>query len=136
MALAISARSPKSWLISFRYGVSPQPAHAPENSNSGWSSCEPLTVSIFGARAVEVGDVEEELPVGPLRLQVASFGSMLMALCLATSLLTAGQTSTQMPQPVQSSGATWTVSRWPGSSLPLHGSDWNVAGASSRADAS
>ena len=61
---------------------------------------------------------------------------MLMALCLATSLLTAGQTSTQMPQPVQSSGATWTVSRWPGSSLPLHGSDWNVAGAPSRADAS
>jgi hypothetical protein len=61
---------------------------------------------------------------------------MLMALCLATSLLTAGQTSTQMPQPVQSSGATWTVIRWPGSSLPLHGRDWNVAGASARAEAS
>ena len=31
---------------------------------------------------------------------------MLMALCLATDLLRVGQVSTQMPQPVQSSGAT------------------------------
>ena len=32
MALATSSRSPNSWLISLRYGVSPQPAQAPENS--------------------------------------------------------------------------------------------------------
>ena len=45
MALATSSRSPNSWLISLRYWVSPQPPQAPENSNSGWRSWEPLTVS-------------------------------------------------------------------------------------------
>src|SRR6056297_2616283 len=39
---------------------------------------------------------------------------MSIALCLTTCLLFAGHTSTQTPQPVQSSGATWTVSAaWP-----------------------
>ena len=28
--------SPKSWVTSFAYGVSPQPAQAPENSSSGF----------------------------------------------------------------------------------------------------
>jgi pyruvate-ferredoxin/flavodoxin oxidoreductase len=36
-----------------------------------------------------------------------------MALCFASDLLRAGHTSTQMPHPVQSSGATWMVSRVP-----------------------
>ena len=36
-------------------------------------------------------------------------GSMLIALWLESVLLFAGQTSTQTPQPVQSSGATWIV---------------------------
>ena len=40
MALAMMARSPNSWLISLTYGVSPQPAQAPENSNSGWRNCD------------------------------------------------------------------------------------------------
>ena len=35
VALATTIRSPNSCVASFRYGVSPQPAHAPENSNSG-----------------------------------------------------------------------------------------------------
>ena len=39
-----------------------------------------------------------------------------MALWLESVLLLAGQTSTHTPQPVQSSGATWIVSRCPGSS--------------------
>ena len=43
-------------------------------------------------------------------------GSMLMALWLESVLLLAGQTSTHTPQPVQSSGATWIVSRCSGSS--------------------
>ena len=42
---------------------------------------------------------------------------MLMALCLTTSLLLAGQTSTQTPQPVQSSGATCIVKAKLGRSL-------------------
>ena len=44
MALATTMRSPKSCDSSFRYGVSPQPAHAPGNSKSGSSSCVPRTV--------------------------------------------------------------------------------------------
>ena len=63
MALPITARSPKSWLINFRYGVSPQPAQAPENSNRGCNNCEPLTVSIFAARAVEFRNVQKEIEV-------------------------------------------------------------------------
>ena len=39
-----------------------------------------------------------------------------MALWLTSVLLLAGQTSTHTPQPVQSSGATWIVRRWPGRS--------------------
>ena len=35
-------RSPKSWVSSFRYGVSPHPAQAPENSNSGGRDCAAL----------------------------------------------------------------------------------------------
>src|SRR5512136_2916618 len=45
VALAIIARSPNSWESSLRYGVSPQPAHAPENSNNGRTSCEPRSES-------------------------------------------------------------------------------------------
>ena len=44
---------------------------------------------------------------------------MLIALCLTTSLLLAGQTSTHTPQPVQSSGATWIVISMPGELLAL-----------------
>ena len=45
MALPINIRSPKNCVSSLTYGVSPQPAQAPENSNSGSNSCEPLIVS-------------------------------------------------------------------------------------------
>ena len=44
-----------------------------------------------------------------------------MALCFASSLLRAGQTSTHTPQPVQSSGATWMLSARPGSSRERKG---------------
>ena len=36
VAFAMYILSPNSWVISFAYGVSPQPAHAPENSSSGF----------------------------------------------------------------------------------------------------
>ena len=35
VAFAMYILSPNSCVISFAYGVSPQPAHAPENSSSG-----------------------------------------------------------------------------------------------------
>ena len=48
---------------------------------------------------------------------------MLMALWPTSVLLFAGQTSTQTPQPVQSSGATWIVIRWPTRSRDLNSLD-------------
>ena len=47
VALAIIMRSPKSCVMSLAYGVSPQPAQAPENSMSGCSNWLPMTVSFF-----------------------------------------------------------------------------------------
>ena len=47
VALATIMRSPKSWVMSFTYGVSPQPAQAPENSKSGCSNWLPLRVVFF-----------------------------------------------------------------------------------------
>ena len=44
MALAIVRRSPNSCERSFRYGVSPHPAQAPENSNRGSRNWVPRTV--------------------------------------------------------------------------------------------
>ena len=58
---------------------------------------------------------------------------MLMALWLVSVLLLAGQTSTQTPQPVQSSGATWIVSRWSGRSRERNSLWRNPAGAASTA---
>ena len=59
---------------------------------------------------------------------------MLMALWLTSVLLLAGQTSTHTPQPVQSSGATWMVSRWPSRSRDLNSLWRKAAGAAATAD--
>ena len=45
VALATIIRSPNSWVTSLMYGVSPQPAQAPENSNSGCNAWDPFTES-------------------------------------------------------------------------------------------
>ena len=69
MALAISIRSPNNWVISLTYGVSPQPAQAPEYSNNGCSNCEPLTVSALTMVRSRSGMLEEEVVVLPLALR-------------------------------------------------------------------
>jgi hypothetical protein len=56
-------------------------------------------------------------------------GCMSMALWRGVALSLAGQTSTQSPQPVQSSGATWIVYFHPFSSIDLKSSARNAAGA-------
>ena len=56
-------------------------------------------------------------------------GCMLIALRLTWVLSLAGQTSTQMPQPVQSSGATWIVSWCPSSSRDRNVLVGNPSGA-------
>jgi len=55
-------------------------------------------------------------------------GAMLMALCLTISFDLAGQISTQMRQPVQSSGATWITIRFPRRSWPVDSFQRNPSG--------
>ena len=47
VALAIIILSPNNWVTSLAYGVSPQPAQAPEYSSNGCSNWLPLTVAFF-----------------------------------------------------------------------------------------
>src|SRR5205807_9974413 len=60
-------------------------------------------------------------------------GIMLMAFSRVSGLFLAGQMSTQMPQPVQSSGATWMVYLSPAHSLSRASVDLNVLGTRVRA---
>ena len=52
------------------YGVSPQPAQAPENSNSGCSACEPLTESCGSRSRSSSGMDRKKSHVRPLRVAV------------------------------------------------------------------
>ena len=80
MALATIMRSPNSWVTSLRYGVSPQPAHAPENSNSGSSTWEPLTESC-GSRPRSSGGIDWKYSQRRRSTsRWSSTGSMLIAL--------------------------------------------------------
>src|SRR5665811_2315629 len=120
VALATIIRSPKSCETSLRYGVSPQPLQASENSNSGSSTWAPLTVS-WAIRLRSSGGIDwKNSQCGRSTSRCAAAGSRLMDLCLTSDLLLAGQTSTQTPQPVQSSGATWIVRRWSGTVSYTH----------------
>src|SRR5438445_6958633 len=58
-------------------------------------------------------------------------GAMFSAFSRVSPLFFAGQISTQMPQPVQSSGATWMLYFIPAHSLSRTSVDLNVAGAAS-----
>jgi hypothetical protein len=90
------------------YGVSPQPAQAPEYSKSGCRNCEPLTSALRSfVRSGRAG--QEELVVRALGSRSGGCGAMSIALCFGFDLSLAGQTITQSVQPVQSSGATWIV---------------------------
>ena len=98
MALAMTMRSPKSWVISLTYGVSPQPAHAPENSNSGFLNWLPFTVLVLSAPA-NSGSVWANS-------QFFSCAAWLDSGYITSAFSLAGQTFTQLPQPVQSMGLT------------------------------
>ena len=54
-------------------------------------------------------------------------------MCLTSSLECAGHVSTQIPQPVQSSGATWIVISIPGRSRAFHSFERKLSGAPSSA---
>src|SRR5665811_1020015 len=91
VALATIIRSPNSWETSLRYGVSPQPLQASENSNSGSSTWAPLTVS-WAIRLRSSGGIDwKNSQCGRSISRCAAAGSRLMDLCLTSVLLLAGQ---------------------------------------------
>src|SRR6266498_4864838 len=106
VALAIRARSPKSWETSFKYGVSPHPAHAPENSKSGGSSWLSLTEVKLSILRSGSGSVWKNSQLMDSCMRSGACGAMLIAFRPEALLFLAGQASTHRPQPVQSSGAT------------------------------
>src|SRR6266508_4501668 len=109
VALAITARSPNNCETSFTYGVSPQPAHAPLNSNNGRSNCEFLIVEgLINLRSRSGISMKKSQFLTSVSRR-GGCGAMLMALCPTWVLSFTGQTSTHNVQPVQSSGATCTV---------------------------
>src|SRR6185369_4546948 len=109
VALATNNRSPNIWLNNLMYGVSPHPAQAPENSNSGCSNCASLTVDGFRSLRLASGSFRKNSQFRFSGSRKGGWASMLMALRLTSLLLFTGQTWTQSVQPVQSSGATCSV---------------------------
>src|ERR1700730_16855985 len=109
VALAINARSPNNCDSSFRYGVSPHPAQAPENSNSGCKSCESLTELRLSLLRSTSGRFRKTSQLRACAARRGAWGTILIALRLVSVLLLAGHASTHNPQPVQSSGAIWSV---------------------------
>src|SRR5512141_2577261 len=109
VALATTARSPNNCETSFTYGVSPQPAHAPLNSNKGRSSCEFLIVDgLINFRSRSGISMKKSQFLASCSRK-AGCGAMLSALRPTWVLSLTGQTSTHNVQPVQSSGATCTL---------------------------
>ena len=97
------ARSPKSLLSRLRYGVSPQPAQAPENSNSGivyWTS---LTMPRLSLARSMTGRLSKNWMFSRSWATIGSLAPRLMALRVGSFLFFLGQEATQTPQPVQSS---------------------------------
>ena len=119
VALATTRRLPKSWeSIFYIRGVSPQPAQAPENSNSGRSTCMERMLSVLTLVRSTSGRLRKN--------------SMWLLPCRESSLL-AGQTSAQSVQPVQSFGEIWMTNFSPFQSGCLASRHSNPSGAFARA---
>src|SRR5215217_7554333 len=109
VALAITERSPNNCETSFTYGVSPQPAQAPLNSNNGRSNCEFLIVEGLISFRSRSGISIKKSQFFASCSRRGGCGAILMAFRPTWVLSFTGQTSTHKVHPVQSSGATWTV---------------------------
>src|SRR5664279_4283506 len=136
VAFATSNRSPNNCVNNLIYGVSPQPAQAPENSNSGSSNCESFTCVCDSLFRSNSGKFRKNSQLRASGLRRGSCSCMLMALCFTSLLLFAGHTSTHNLQPVQSSGATCSVYFNVSNSRHLGLELLNVAGASFSRDES
>src|SRR6266540_4815472 len=106
VAFAMIERSPNYCETNFTYGVSPHPAHAPLNSNSGRSSCEFLIVDgLINFRSRSGISIKKSQFFASCSRRDGC-AAMLSALRPTCVLSFTGQTSTHNVQPVQSSGAT------------------------------
>src|SRR3974390_1174751 len=123
------ARSPNIFVIRMIYGVSPQPAQAPENSNSGSSNCASFTCVCEIFSCSSEGIPRKYFQYSLYFSRNGGWASMLMARCLASLLLLAGHTATHSPQPVQSSGATCSVYFRSVNSFHFGGAVWKPSGA-------
>src|SRR5215207_7069954 len=102
VAFAMMERSPNSCETNLTYGVSPQPAHAPLNSNRGRSNCEFFIVEGLINFRSRSGIVMKKSQFLASASRSAGCGDILSALRPTCFLSFAGQTSTHKVQPVQS----------------------------------
>ena len=90
-------------------GVSPQPAQAPENSNSGSRNCVPRTVPKSTRERSFAGSCSKNAMFSRSAATSGSRASRLIALCTGSPPADTGHASTHSPQPVQSSTYTCSV---------------------------
>src|SRR5512141_1548947 len=114
------------------YGVSPQPEHAPEYSNSGWKNCEPLTSTTRRRVRSTSGSSSKNSKLLRSASSRGGGAAMRRDFRLVSFLSWAGQMTTHREQPVQSSGATWIVYFQSLKSIPRNVSARKPAGAPSR----
>ena len=136
MALATISRSPNNCDSSLTYGVSPQPAQAPENSNSGCRNCVPRTVPKSTRDRSATGSVSKNAMFSRSAATSGSRGARLIALRVGSAGAPTGQACTHSSQPVQSSTYTCSVKRVSGSPRASSGADRKSAGAPASSDSS
>ena len=136
VALAIIALSPKSEERSLRYGVSPHPAHAPENSKRGRRSCTSLTVEVLSLFLSASGISRKKFQLSRSGRRTSIWFTITRGLLSVPSLALTGQLWAQSPQPVQSSGAICTVYLAPSKFFHLASAALKVSGASARSSGS
>src|SRR6478609_7911022 len=129
VALATINRSPNSCESSLRYGVSPHPAQAPENSNSGSRNWVPRTVPKSTLDRSVVGSDSKNAMLSRSVTSRGSAGPRLIALVTPAPGMTTGHASTHNPQPVQSSTYTCSENRAFGRPTASSGAESNSAGA-------
>src|SRR5919108_1220987 len=98
VAFATTARSPNNCETNFTYGVSPHPAQAPLNSNSGRSNCEFLIVDGLISLRSRSGISMKKSQFFASASRRGGCGAILMALRPTCVLSFTGQTSTHKVQ--------------------------------------
>src|SRR5512135_3029091 len=129
VAFATTVRSPNNCVISFTYGVSPQPEHAPLNSNRGCISCTSFTWVTLSAVRSTSGRSRKNSQLRASFSRTGGCAIMLIARCFTSVFDFAGHASTHSAQPVQSSGATCSVYFWLANVFHFASADLKPSGA-------